>query len=55
VIESGTNSPEIVDIPIAGFAGGRDLVVECEVSVQEEAEVACRRNRFYDCGRVYFQ
>ena len=26
-----------------------------KVSVQEEAEVACRWNGFYDCRWVYFQ
>ena len=31
------------------------LVIECKVSVQEEAKVACRWNGFCDCRWVYFQ
>ena len=42
MIKSGTDSPEIVDVPVTGFAGSRDLSVECKVGVEKEAEVACR-------------
>ena len=35
MIKSGTDSPEVVDVPVTGFAGSRDLSVECKVGVQE--------------------
>ena len=55
MIESGTDSPEVVDVPVTGFAGSRDLSIECKVGVQEEAEVACRWDGRYDCGWIYLQ
>ena len=55
VVESGTDSPEVVNVPIAGFAGSGDLIVECKVRVQEETKVTCRWSGFYDCGWVDFQ
>jgi hypothetical protein len=39
-VESRTDTPEIVDVPVAGFADRGDLVVEREVTIKENTEVA---------------
>jgi hypothetical protein len=37
-----------VDVPIAGFTDSGDLVIEGEVTVEEDSKVACIVDRLYD-------
>ena len=55
IVKSGADLPEVMSVPVAGFTGSRDLIVECKVCVEEKAEVACRWSGFDNCGCTYLQ
>ena len=42
-------------MPVAGFAGSRNLIRESKVSVEQDSEVARRIDRVDNCGRVDLQ